>query len=88
MDPRVADVTFSTVTVNSFWDLAAPSQTMHVSMQSILIEMPLKENEHNYKNKQRNKPATSSSLQQAMPHLLSTVYASYSVFLIFWVQKQ
>lgn len=63
MDPRVADVTFSTVTVNSFWELAAPSQTMHVSMQSIFIEMPVKEKEHDCKNGQRNKPATSFSLQ-------------------------
>lgn len=58
MDPRVADVTFSTVTVNSFWELAAPSQTMHVSVQSIFIEIPVKEKEHNCKNNQRNKPKT------------------------------
>lgn len=88
MDPRVADVTFSTVTLNSFWELAAPSQTMHGSMQSIFIETPVKEEEHDCKNNPRNKPATSSSLQQAMTHLPSTVYTSYSVFFIFWVQKQ
>lgn len=58
MDPRVADVIFSTVTVNSFWELAAPSQTMHVSMQSIFTEIPFKEREHNCKNNQRSKPAT------------------------------
>lgn len=43
MDPRVADVTFATVTVNSFWEFAAPSQTMHVSVQSLFSETPVKE---------------------------------------------
>lgn len=58
MDPRVADVTFATVTVNSFWELTAPSQTTHVNVQSLSTETPDKEKEHNCKNKQRKKPAT------------------------------
>ena len=57
-DPRVADVTFATVTVNSFWEFAAPSQTMHVNMQSLFTETLVKEKEHNCKNNQRNKPVT------------------------------
>jgi len=57
MGPHVADVTFATVTVNSFWELAAPSQAMHVSVQSLFTETPAMEKEHNCKNNQRNKPA-------------------------------
>lgn len=58
MDPRAADVTFAMITVNSFWEFAAPSQTMHVSVQSLLTETPVKEKEYKSKNNKGNKAAT------------------------------
>lgn len=52
MDPRVADATFATVIVNSLWEFAPPSQTMHVVVQTLFTEHPAKEKQDNCKNNQ------------------------------------
>lgn len=78
MGPYVADVTFATVTVNSFWEFAAPSQTMHVSAQLFFKEIPVKEKENNCKSNQGNKPATIlTATRNIKPALQRSIVPTY-----------
>lgn len=80
MDPRMADVTFATATVNSFWEFAALSQIMQVcnfSSERFLLY----KRETIAKNNQRNNPATLRATHINKPTLhRSVVPTQYSSF--------